>query len=152
MKLKVEVSSTGHVTKISLPDELKHTDILPEEFLAHYGIKGMRWGVRRDRDGGKGSVDKHSSSASADHIQARAAASKSVSSLSNQELKQLVERMNLESQYSKLSSGNNNSASAFVQRALQNAAQNYVQSLAQKVLTSTGEALLKFALAKLKNG
>jgi len=122
-----------------------------DDFLAHYGVKGMRWGVRRDRDGGKGSVDKHSSTPSADHIQARAAASKSVSSLSNQELKVLVERMNLESQYNRLSSGNNNGAKAFVQKALQNAAQNYVQSLAQRVLTSTGEALLKLALAKLKN-
>ncbi len=31
----------------------------PQEALAHYGVKGMRWGVRRDRDGGGSSIGKN---------------------------------------------------------------------------------------------
>lgn len=32
--------------------DLTRSDV--DSFLAHYGVKGMRWGVRRDRDGGSG--------------------------------------------------------------------------------------------------
>lgn len=30
-------------------DELQHNDLVVDNFLAHYGIKGMRWGIRRPR-------------------------------------------------------------------------------------------------------
>lgn len=70
-----------------------------ENALAHYGIKGMRWGVRR--------TDKQiARAASADHNTASAARDKArkggVKTLSNAELKTLVERMNLEQQYAKV--------------------------------------------------
>lgn len=68
------------------------------EVLAHYGVKGMRWGVRR----------KSSSPSDSDDAK-RAAASKArikrgnTGPLSNKELQDLVTRMNLEQQYSRLS-------------------------------------------------
>jgi hypothetical protein len=60
--------------------------------LLHYGIKGMRWGVRRKNPSS-------SSSASEDYVRARSAASKPTSSLSNQEMRALIERMELEKRY-----------------------------------------------------
>jgi hypothetical protein len=45
--------------------------------IVHVGVKGMRWGVRKDQ-------------------------SSSVKSLSNQELKARIERMNLEKSYTRL--------------------------------------------------
>ena len=104
-----------------------------EEVLAHYGVKGMRWGVRKDRGDRdaifrkrakeKNPVDVSVSQqpgkyvkgkggqyqpASEDAITAatyrqRAKAS-TVDSLSNKELQTLVTRMNLEQQYNNLSS------------------------------------------------
>ena len=66
------------------------------EFLSHYGIKGMRWGVRRSRS----QID----SSSEDHRTAQSAKKKAkkggVKSLSNKELQDLITRMNLEKQYS----------------------------------------------------
>lgn len=36
---------------LNMQEEIKnmsHTDMLVDEFLAHYGVKGMRWGIRHD--------------------------------------------------------------------------------------------------------
>jgi hypothetical protein len=78
---------------------LKHTDI--EMLIKHFGVKGMKWGVRRSRSSGssrhpvspdaskasalKGTVRKHGTSA-----------------LSNADLQHLVTRLNLERQHSQL--------------------------------------------------
>lgn len=64
--------------------------------LAHFGVKGMRWGVRKDEP------------AHEDSARATSAATKAktggVHTLSNEELRKLNERLNLEQQYSSLSS------------------------------------------------
>ncbi len=77
----------------SLP-EVSMADNSFESILAHFGIKGMRWGVR----------SKNSESGSSDHESAKAAAAKikkgGTKSLSNRELQELVTRLNLERQYS----------------------------------------------------
>lgn len=90
-----------------------------EDVLAHYGVKGMRWGVRGKRStattpvavttrpgkrvktaGGKGQP------ASDDAVKAaivkQKAKKSSTDALSNQELQSLVSRLNLEQQYSRL--------------------------------------------------
>jgi len=59
------------------------------EFLSHYGVKGMRWGVRKK-------------TASEDAKRHAANRKKSVSELSDKELQQLVNRMNMQQQYSRL--------------------------------------------------
>lgn len=69
-----------------------------ENVLSHYGVKGMKWGVRRADSGSESA-----SPASADHNSAVAAQNKintgGTKSLSNQELQGLINRMNLERQY-----------------------------------------------------
>ena len=72
--------------------------------LAHYGVPGMKWGRRKDR--GNSSVDKapsfktHEDAAEANRNRAKAKVS--TDSLSNAELKKLVERMNMEANYKRL--------------------------------------------------
>ena len=65
------------------------------DFLAHWGVKGMKWGVRKDRTG----VGASSASASEDHINVAALRKKKLSQLSNAEIKAVNERMNLEKKY-----------------------------------------------------
>ena len=57
-----------------------------ENFLEHYGVKGMKWGIRKDRPSGK-TKKSH-----------RQIAKK----LTNEELKKRVNRLNMEKQYAKL--------------------------------------------------
>lgn len=60
--------------------------------LYHFGIKGMKWGVRRKSKGSSGS-----SKPSTDYKNYKALRSRSTSSLSNKQLRTLNERMQLES-------------------------------------------------------
>jgi hypothetical protein len=61
-----------------------------ETFLEHYGTKGMKWGVRKKR------------SASDDAKAAARHRGKKPSELSNDELRKLNERLNLEQNYSRM--------------------------------------------------
>lgn len=67
------------------------------EFLEHFGVKGMRWGVRQSK------TDRMHKTGSADFRSASDAGQKAkkqgVHTLSNAELQSLITRMNLEKQY-----------------------------------------------------
>lgn len=77
----------------SIADEvLAHLGIEIGDELKHYGVKGMKWGVVRDR-GANGRVSR---SVSEDHITSRTSAKKKQSEMSNAELKRLNERLQLE--------------------------------------------------------
>lgn len=82
-------------------DEMMQLDADAEKALAHFGVRGMKWGVRRTRS----QID---SGASEDHTNAKAAREKArkgggTKALSNKELQDLITRANLETQYAKIS-------------------------------------------------
>lgn len=66
-----------------------------KDFLSHYGVKGMRWGKRNKRSAAKTSSDFRKSRELLER-------ENSPSSLSNKQLKSLNERLNLEQNYSKM--------------------------------------------------
>jgi hypothetical protein len=78
----------------------QHSNLDPvDEFLAHYGVKGMHWGVRRDRG-------THGPS-SADHQQVVSIGQKinthgGIHALSNDELETVNKRLNLEQNFHRL--------------------------------------------------
>ena len=88
-----------------------------DEFLAHYGVKGMKWGVRRNRSAVEVSVKAtpgrrvkarggENQSAHEDAIRAatykRVATKSTTDALSTKQLQEVVNRMNLEQQYNRL--------------------------------------------------
>lgn len=77
---------------------MSEDDAFVADYLEHFGVKGMRWGVRK--------VSDHSSGASEDHVNATIARIKAkkggTKALSNKELQDLITRMNLEQQYVKV--------------------------------------------------
>lgn len=139
-----------------------------EEVLAHYGVRGMKWGVRKrssgessgptpvvvktkpgvgiKTSGGKGHP------ASDDAIKAATARQKAkksgAHSLSNAEMKSLVERMNLESQYSKLTATEPRLAQGkkFVQGALGSKPAELGLEFAKHKLADTDDVRVKNGL------
>ena len=95
--------------------------------LYHFGIKGMKWGVHKDR---KRSVrTKRSKSDSSDYSESRDLLTKSPNQLSNAQLRKINERLNLEQQYSNLTKTQKQNGQSFmgrVQGQLKNVAANEV--------------------------
>lgn len=89
-----------------------------EDYLEHYGVKGMRWGVHRK----VGEVVKRKVHPQVDPdapdvavvktAKAKIKANKTTDVLNNKELQAVVTRMNLEQQYSRLSKPDPNSREA----------------------------------------
>ena len=70
--------------------------------LYHYGVKGMKWGRRRSSSS-QTSVKKRSTDGWSDEAkEASRLKTKSVSQMTNAELKRLTERQNLEQNYARL--------------------------------------------------
>ena len=72
--------------------------------LYHHGIKGQKWGVRRFRnaDGTLTAAGKRRSKTSADSAKVKAIRKKKVSQMSNEELRDANNRLQLERQYKDL--------------------------------------------------
>jgi hypothetical protein len=83
------------------PEPARRYDTV-DDVLAHYGVKGMRWGVRKSDDsGGSGGGKKPEPSADFENVKSHKKTIKSggTKALSNKELQEVVNRMNLEQQY-----------------------------------------------------
>lgn len=78
-----------------------------ERFLSHYGVRGMKWGVRRRSGGGDsgGSARSHRRRTSEDFKTAKELRKKKHKKLTNEEIKKANERANLESNFVKLNPG-----------------------------------------------
>jgi 2'-5' RNA ligase len=81
-------------------DEVKMTAALGKQFLEHYGVKGMKWGVIRNRVAG---AVKEVYAPSEDAVSAGKHMTKAkfggVRSLSNKEMRHVIARMELEQRY-----------------------------------------------------
>lgn len=117
-----------------------------QTYLAHHGIKGQRWGVRRfqnadgtrteagkrrysDKELGKAKTIAENASRITDNlgkinraigdIHKESVKSKSLSDMTDQELRNRVNRMNLEQRYSELSAGKKSRGEVYVGHVLE---------------------------------
>lgn len=91
---------------LSPPNDYSVTDFLsgvslsaPVDTLYHFGVKGMRWGVRKDRTK---TGRKKRSQGSGDYQRSRKLKRRSLKNLSNKQLEQLNRRLELEQNYKRL--------------------------------------------------
>lgn len=94
-----------------------------QDSLKHYGIKGMKWGVRRSREE-LARLRGEKAPPSQDAIKARGLQKRvkrsGTKSLSNKELKELNERLNLETNYKKMTTTKKKQMSKGEKEALKN--------------------------------
>jgi hypothetical protein len=117
-------------------------EVTYDDYLAHYGVKGMKWGVRRKR---KDDVEKRPTTSSdakkAKGLQ-KSVDNKGVGHLSNKELQDVINRMELQQKYDKLSkkgsrveSGKNFLADIFADAA-KNVATSYLEDMMKGAASS----------------
>lgn len=73
-----------------------------DDFLAHYGVKGMHWGVRRASTGPSAGGRPSARKVAADHKKVEKLRGKHPSELTNKQLKELNDRLNLEQNFNRL--------------------------------------------------
>ena len=106
-----------------------------KNFIEHYGVKGMRWGVRRKSSGS-------SSPASDDAKRHAANRKKGVSALSDKELKDLANRLNTEQQVSRLTKNGESTAKRVLAGVgTANAVIGAIRSPAGQAALATGAAI-----------
>jgi hypothetical protein len=141
-KFVIEKGFIKSVTFPQVSDSMEQAEAFIDDFLEHFGVKGMKWGVRKKRSGS-------SSPGSADAQRAGDAKGKikkgGTKDLSNDELQALVKRMELEQKYgslnarsSKKAAGKKFVAEILVQVAKQEAAKGLGNAARLAVKTATG--------------
>lgn len=128
------------------------------DFLSHYGVKGMKWGVRKGGVSGgrsKSGAVKEAASEDAERVgglKTRAKTQKTTKMLSNKELQDAIKRMQLEQQFSQLS-GNIDKTTAqkakmFVTGMVQTSGKQGAQQLANEKTKKQFEKAFDFAVKK----
>lgn len=101
------------------------------DFLEHYGVKGMRWGKR-----GSGKAAPSEDSARSTAIRTKAKQSKP-KALSNKELQEAINRMNLEQQFKRLSVNEKPAVTRFISSTLLEVGKREVQVAVAKKVAAT---------------
>ena len=97
-------------------DDIKVSTETPIKDLYHYGVLGMKWGRRKVSSGG---TSTKSGPKSEDYIKARSLKGKKLSEMSNQEIETLTRRMQLETNYGRLTAPTKSRGRQHLESALQ---------------------------------
>ena len=122
-------------------------------YLAHYGVKGMRWGVRKSRSSStskkKGSLinitvnrNIKTPSSKASKVSGK---KKSAKEMTDDELRKVINRMNMEKQYKQLTAKELSPGRKFVQDVISNAAKETAKKYVSKGMDKAVDSLLKEA-------
>lgn len=113
-----------------------------DDVLAHYGVKGMKWGVRRKRSP---TEPAHGDAKRTKRVVSRARES-GTDAISNKDLQAAITRMNLEQQYNRLRpKSNSEKAKAWVAQTLLGIGKEEASKAARDVASQQVAALLKKA-------
>lgn len=107
--------------------------------LQHHGIKGQKWGVRRfqNADGSLTTAGKQRASVIKKHTDA-----KNRGTLTNAQLKQKIERLQLEKQLRELTNAEVNSGRVYAQKILKDVGSKVLTTAASGALLYAGKAAI----------
>lgn len=108
-----------------------------DDFIQHYGVKGMKWGVRRK----KGGVEKSSKPKSKSSSERKA----EVQSMSDTELRSKINRLQMEKQYLDLTAPKTSKGKNEVQKILLNTAKQELTKVAARQTAKLVQDALKSA-------
>lgn len=119
----------------------------PINQLYHYGVKGMKWGVRRyqNEDGSRTAAGKRRErmKPSSEHNQTRTAQAKGPSKLSNDELRKVNERLQLEETYKRLTSSQVKKGESWVKKSLISAGEQALTEFSKGIILGGAKQLVK---------
>lgn len=125
--------------------------------LYHHGILGMKWGIRRfqNKDGSLTAAGKKRAQQDTEEVNEdykKAHTSNNIKKMSNQELKDVNKRLQMENEYSKLTNKNNTAGKKFVSGVLLTAATTIAGKYATKYMDKGVEYISKkFTKNSIKN-
>ena len=123
--------------------------------IKHHGIKGMKWGVRRyrNRDGSLTPAGKkrYNDSTPAHEHHKRVYDGKKASQLSDQELRDRLNRLNMEKQYNQLTQQETSPGKKFIKDAVYNAGKQVAAEQTKKYMTIGVAFVAGLATKKLKD-
>lgn len=114
--------------------EYNHTDY---DVLVHYGIKGMKWGIRRTEEQLRRARGKLESDANRSEVKRRKATYKNRRTISDDDLRKEVSRLELEKKYKNLVDED--------VRPGRTAVQKFLKSTGGRVLTSAAIGTMAYA-------
>jgi len=128
VEFQLTLDKNGLITDLEAVQPLQQSAISVEDFLEHYGVKGMKWGKRKN----PASAD----SAAAASTRTRAK-KKGVHTVSNAELQAAIRRMQLEQDFKRLSVNEKSAVTRWVSSTLLEIGKREVQQRAAKKVAST---------------
>jgi hypothetical protein len=134
VEFEITRDKNGLIIDITPVQPLQQSSISAEDFLAHYGVKGMHWGKRKN----PASADAAAKTATKTTVK-----SKGLHTVSNSDLQTAIRRMQLEQDFKRLSVNEKSVAARWVSSTLLEIGKREVQTrVAKKV---AGAALKKVA-------
>lgn len=143
LQLIPKYSPRGHIVGYEKTDEvLEQSGTTTEDFLAHFGIKGMKWGVRRSPEqlGRKPGISK----AEQGRRDARSKASENRRKLSDADIRARIERMQLEKRLKDLTEEDLSPGKAYAKQVITQAGKKALSS----ALTGAALYAVKYALTR----